>query len=231
MARQHRLVIPGLAHLVVLPALAGVHPYPSPADRTRFISTMREAAASQPLQVHAFALLPTEVRALATPANATALSRWVQAAGRRYVNAYNKARGRAGTLWSGRFRCTPLQPGPWTLRALRFIDAAPAAEGAMDSSAMQRGGGPRDWPLVDPPEYWSLGNTPFERETAYAALLAEALAEEHVARIRRCLSGGWVCGDEAFVCGLPSSAAAPRRTAPRPRGRPPRAGRPAPGEE
>lgn len=224
MARQHRLVIPGLAHLVVLPALAGVHPFPAAADRERFLAVMHESAAGQSLQIHAHALLPQEFRALVTPGDEAALSHWVQALGRRYVSAYNKRHGRAGTLWSGRFRCAAVEPGAWTLLALRYIDAAaPAIDsaGADVSSAGLRLGGARERPLVDPAEYWALGNTPFERETAYAALLAEPLPPAAVARLERCLSGGWVCGEPGFVQRLASGAKSPRRLAPGTRGRPP----------
>lgn len=218
MARQHRLVIPTLAHLVSLPALAAVHPFPEAADRVRLLTLLRDAATAEALQVHAYALLPGELRMLVTPAHAPSLARFVQAIGRRYVSAYNRYHDRAGTLWAGRFRSAAIEPGRWTLCALRYVDGAAAA--ALATSAAHRCGGAREIALVDPPEYWSLGNTPFERESAYAAMLAEPLDEAEVARMQRCLGGGWVCGDDAFVRRL--AAAGASRASPRPRGRPPR---------
>jgi putative transposase len=217
MARQLRWVVPGLAHLVSLPALPGLLPFPGAADRERFILAMREAAAAEPLQVHAYALLPHEVRTLATPGNVQAISRWMQAVGRRYVSAYNRLYGRAGTLWAGRFRCAPLQPGPWTLQALLYVDGAAAEAGA--TSAPERcGAAPRAGFLVDPPEYWSLGNTPFERESAYTARLLEPREDAIVARLQRSLTGGWICSDEDFAAQIAAAGARPAR--PGPRGRP-----------
>lgn len=216
MARQHRLVVPGLAHLVALPALAGVQPFADAGDRARFLSTLRDSVAAGAPQIHAYALLPSEVRALVTPVAGPELSRWVQAIGRRYVSAYNRQHARSGTLWAGRFRSAPLQPGRWTLAALRYVDGASAEVGT--TSATHRCGGLRDGWLVDPPEYWSLGNTPFDRESAYAKALAEPLAETEVARLRRCLVGGWVCGDEPYLRSLAVADVA--RVSPRPRGRP-----------
>ncbi|MBL8344104.1 MAG: transposase [Rubrivivax sp.] len=218
MARQHRLVLPGLPHLLSLPALSGVHPFPHPEDRARFLAILRDASASERVQVHAYALLPGELRALATPPNGSALSRWVQSIGRRYVSTYNRFHGRSGTLWAGRFRSAAIEPGAWTLRALRFVDS-----GSMDmgvTSAAHRCGGPRDVHLIDPQEYWSLGNTPFERESEYTRLLAEPSPDSDVARLRRCLTGGWVCGEDAYVRSL--AAQSGPRVSPRPRGRPAR---------
>lgn len=220
MARQPRLVIPGLAHLVSLPALAGIQPFAEPGDRERFLAILREAAATEAVQVHAYSLLPGELRALVTPQSEAALGRWIQALGRRYVSAYNRHHRRAGTLWAGRFRSAAIEPGRWTLLALRHVDGA-TADAALTSAAHRRGG-PRDGALADPPEYWSLGNTPFDRESAYARLLAEPLAEGEAARLQRCLGGGWVCGDDTFVRRQAQASGA--RVSPRPRGRPARRG-------
>jgi putative transposase len=218
MARQHRLVMPGLPHLLSWPALSGLHPFPGLDDRARFLDILRETSGAEGVQVHGYALLATELRALATPTEGAALSRWVQSMGRRYVSTYNRIHARSGTLWAGRFRSAAIEPGAWTLNALRYVDGASTEPGS--TSAAQRCGGPRDGTLVDPQEYWSLGNTPFERESEYARLLAEPLSEAQVARLRRCLTGGWVCGDEAYLRRLATTGGP--RISPRPRGRPAR---------
>jgi putative transposase len=216
MARQARLFVPGCAHLIGLPALQGVDPCPSPDDRAALWQVLGAIASSAPLRLHAAALLPTEVRLLATPDDEAGLSAFVQAVGRRYVSAYNRCRGRTGTIWAGRFRAAAVAPGECTLQALRHVDGA---SGEPDrTGARQRCGGPRQWPLADPPEYWALGNTPFERERAYASLLAEPLPETVVARLGRALSGGWPFGDEAFLRKVEARHVRPAR--PRPRGRP-----------
>ncbi len=218
MARQHRLVIPGMAHLVSLPALSGLHPFPDASDRARFLAILRDAAMAEALQIHAYALLPQELRALVTPLAARELARWVQTIGRRYVSAYNRQYARSGTLWAGRFRSAAMEPGRWTLAALRYVDGASTDPGA--TSSAHRCGGPRDSALTDPKEYWALGNTPFDRESAYSSRLADPLGDAEVARMRRCLTGGWVCGDEPFVRRL--AAEGSPRVSPRPQGRPPR---------
>lgn len=216
MARHARLFIAGRAHLVAMPALQGVDPCPDAEARANLRHLLCETSTEAQVRLHAAALLPHEVRLLATPEAAHRLSEFVQAVGRRYVSAYNRKAGRAGTIWSGRFRASAMAPGEWTLLALRYVDAA---SGEPDrTAAQQRCGGARLWPLVDPPEYWAMGNTPFERERAYAALLAEPLSPAQIAKLARALSGGWPCGDDAFLRQVESAHA--RAARPRPRGRP-----------
>ena len=219
MARLPRLVVAGQAHLIVQRGHSGTAVFADEVDRAAYLAALREAAAAERVQVHAYALLPTEVLLLVTPAERLALSRLMQALGRRYVAAHNRRHGRSGTLWDGRFRCGVVEPGATRLQALCLIDGAAADPGI--TSAAHRLGGPREGLLIDPPEYWQLGNTPFEREAAYRRLLDTGVAAAPAARLRSAALGGWAAGSADFRAGL--AAATSRPTQPRPRGRPPRA--------
>jgi putative transposase len=214
MARLPRLLAPGHAHLVWLPGLSGVTLFTDDADHVAFKAALREALAAEGVQLHAYALAPHEVRLLATPAEKGALSRFVQAIGRRYVRCYNLRHRRSGTLWSGRFRCACVEPGAPLLDALRWVESAPGAS----SAAARRGqAGPESW-VAHPAAYWALGNTPFEREQAYARLLEEGLHTARVALLENSLRGGWPYGSAAFADSLAPPPERPAR--PRPRGRP-----------
>jgi putative transposase len=224
MARLARLVVPGLAHLVVQRGHSGQSVFADTNDQQAYLNAVREAAASEAVQVHAWALLPTEVRLLLTPQAEPALGRFMQAVGRRYVSAYNRRHGRAGTLWDGRFRAAVVQPGLLCLLALRWVDGASAADAhtststSTSTSATQRLGGPRDAWLTDPPEYWQLGNTPFEREAAYGQLLTLGLPPAEVAALCNAALASKALGTAAFLKGL--GAAVQQRQTARPRGRP-----------
>jgi len=218
MARLPRLVVAGQAHLIVQRGHSGTAVFADEVDRAAYLAALREAAAAERVQVHAYALLPTEVLLLVTPAERLALSRLMQALGRRYVAAHNRRHGRSGTLWDGRFRCGVVEPGATRLQALCLVDGAAADPGI--TSAAHRLGGPREGLLIDPPEYWQLGNTPFEREAAYRRLLDAGVAAAPAARLRGAALGGWAAGSADFRAGL--AAATSRPTQPRPRGRPPR---------
>jgi putative transposase len=213
MSRLPRLVIAHRAHYVIQRGHSGQAVFADDTDRQGFLAALREAAATQRVAVHAYALLDNEVHLLATPADAVSLGRMVQTLGRRYVGAYNRRHGRSGTLWDGRFRCAVVEPGVWQLAALRLIDGLPGL-----TSAAHRTGEPRDTMLADPPEFWQLGNTPFEREAAYRTLLVQGVDAPQAAALRSAALGGWAVGSASFIAQLAAQTARPVR--PRPRGRP-----------
>ncbi len=213
MARLPRLVVAGQAHLVILRALAGTSGlFDDAADRASFAAALREAAAAEDVQVHAWALLDTEALLLATPAAPQGLGRWVQALGRRFVATYNRHHQRTGTLWEGRFRCAVVEPGAPRLAALRWVDGHSPEPG--NTSASHRAGGPRDPLLTDLPEFWQLGNTPFEREAAWRARLAEGLPALESAALRRAALGGWAVGSDTSRPPSPPRPTAPPRRGP-----------------
>lgn len=220
MARQARLAFVGLMHYVWLRAHNGAAVLGAGPDRELFLDCLREAAAE--VQVHGYAMLDSEVHLLLRPGSPAALSLAMQALGRRFVAAYNRRHQRSGTLWDGRYRAAVVEPGAQTLMVLRRVDRLGGGE-AGRSSASSRLAGVR-WPmLVDPPELWALGNTPFEREARYRELLAQPLPASLESAIGTALRGGRVIGGESFVDEL--SRQAQRRLRPAPRGRPPGSGR------
>lgn len=230
MARLPRLAVAALPHLVLLRGLDHQPIVIDDEDRRRCLSCLLEAAAQHAVAVHAYALLDDRLRLLATPADTQGLGRLVQGLGRRYVGAFNRRHGRRGTLWDGRFRATVVQPGAAALQALLFVDTEPVRAGEVAEAAQHRWssaahhlGRLRD-PLVSRlPDYWQLGNTPFDRESAYALRLEEGLSERDALRLADANHRGWAVGDAPFLAQLADQAARP--VAPRRRGRPPRADR------
>lgn len=211
MARLPRLTVPGLAHHVIQPALGARPPFIDEIDRSDYLAALLEAAATHRVALHAYALAADGVQLLATPADGAGLGLTMQSLGRRYVSAYNRRHGGAGTLWAGRFRCSAIEPGAHELAALLLIDGLDAV-----TSADLRTGARRDPRVVDPPAYWALGNTPFDREAAYRRLLAQGVSAAEAQLLRRAAWGGWAVGrvDAATSDGRPLQ--------PRPRGRPAR---------
>jgi putative transposase len=229
MARLPRLVLPGHAHHLVQRGHNRQPVFLDDEDRRNYLAALHEAARAQAVAVHAYALLPNEVQLLLTPPIGDTLSRMMQALGRRYVGAYNRRHACSGTLWEGRFRAGVVQPGAATLQSLQLIDTLAARRGQAASpqasvwtSAPHRLGQCRDPLITDPPEFWQLGNTPFEREAAYRALLERGLDDALRLRIEHAAANGWALGSAAFLAQVAQALGRPTR--PRAPGRPPRHG-------
>ena len=215
MARLPRLVLAGHTHCIVQRGHSGQRVFVDDKDRQSYLDALRLAAAKESVHVHAWALLPNEALLLATPEEAPALGRMVQAVGRRYVSAYNRRHQRSGTLWDGRFRCGVVEPGAMRLAALRWVDGQSPETGF--TTAAHRLGIERQVWVVDPPEIWGLGNTPFDREAVYRRLLGEGLPTEVIGLLRRSAVGGWAAGSDFFVAQVARLSARP--ASPRMRGR------------
>lgn len=225
MARLTRLCVPGWPHLLLQAGHNRQSVFLDDADRQLFIELLQSAASTHGVAIHAYALLDNEVRLLATPTGSDSLSLMMQAVGRRYGSSFNRRHAHTGSLWEGRFRATVIEPERHLLACMRYIDQAlpddvqgTGLEQQAWSSAAHHLGERVD-PLVnDHLLYWSLGNTPFEREAAYRALLQHALTPVEVVSISDAVKKGWPLGSAGFLAQLSGSTA--RRLAPLPRGRP-----------
>jgi putative transposase len=225
MARLSRLCVPGWPHLVLQSGHNRQLVFKDDIDRKLFLALLQSAASTHGLAVHAYALLDDEVRLLATPADDDSLSRTMQAVGRRYGSSFNRRHGHTGSLWEGRFRATVIEPERHLLACMRYVDQTPAGDevgtglGRRPWSSAAHHLGDRVDPWVsDHPLYWSLGNTPFEREAAYRELLQLALTPSEMADISDAVRKGWPLGSAEFLAKL--SGSTPRRLQPLPRGRP-----------
>lgn len=226
MARQARLCIAGQVHLVIQRARAGEAVLSEVADNDLYLTHLREAAVASRCALHGFALTPAQVLLLVTPSEARALGSMLQAAGRRFVAAYNRRHGRTGALWDGRFGATAVQAEPHFIECLRFVESAPVRLGLAEQadvwpwSSAQHHTGLHSIPgLTEHPVLWALGNTPFEREMAYRQLLEQPLAESRARTLESAGLQGWVVGSPGFAQAM--GRLAKRRVSPGRRGRPP----------
>ncbi len=225
MARLARLCIAGQAHLVIQRAHGAEAVLADAADSQTYLAHLRDAAARARVDLHAFALLPTQVRMLVTPRHAAALGTLLQAAGRRFVSAYNRRHQRSGGLWDGRFHAAVIDADAHFIECLRFVEAAPVQLGLVEradewpwSSAAHHTGHRAIAGLADHPQLWALGNTPFEREVACERLLRVPLAQARVDVLEGAARRGWAVGSPTFADAM--AQLSKRRVRPAKRGRP-----------
>lgn len=226
MARLPRLSIAGLPHLIEQAGHNGQPVLTDAADRAAYRALLGESAAQAGVAIHAYCLGAARVVLLATPERADSLSRMMQGLGRRYTTWFNRRHQRSGTLWSGRFRATVVDPQAELVAAMRHVesDAALAGDAASPldeqrmSSAAHHLGVTHDPLVSDHAAFWALGNTPFERHAAYRRELMQPLEPSQRARFDDAMHKGWALGPEAFLQALARQSQ--RRVAPSRPGRP-----------
>jgi putative transposase len=224
MARLARLALGGVPHLVAQ-RTAQRALFRDEVEARRLLALLREALLAADIALHGYALLPDGLWLLATPARGAALGGAMQALGRHYVRWLNDRRGERGALFAGRYSAAPLEAERELLPALRYVEWRPLAAGAAAapedypwSSAAHHVGLATDPNLRPHPLYWALGNTPFERQAAWRALLQAGVPAADAQRYERALRGGWIVGSPEFERQI--EAAAPRRLRPAQPGRP-----------
>jgi putative transposase len=226
MARLPRLAVDGALHVVVQRGHNRQPVFADDADRQAYLAMLREVLRDHGVVLHGYALLEGEVWLVVQPAAAAALSRAMQALGRRFVAAVNRRHGRRGTLWDGRFRAAVVDERTQLLDVLVHVETKPVDAGLAThaaewpwSSARHHLGLLRDPWLGEHALLWTLGNTPFERDSAWRRRLDAGLPPSRRQAIDDAALRGWALGPTAFATEL--AARAGRPVTRRPRGRPP----------
>lgn len=225
MARLTRLAVPGELHLVLQRGHNRQPVFIDDDDRAAYLAALRDAAHEHRLAIHSYALLPGEVWVLATPADGQSLSTTLQATGRRYVSGFNRRHQRSGTLWEGRFRASVIESERFFLLATCWVELQPVLQALTSdagewawSSAAHHLGRRRDPLITEHPRFWELGNTPFDREARYRALLGEGVALPAQQQLLHATTRGLALGGDLFLQRMAETAARP--VVARPRGRP-----------
>lgn len=224
MARLPRLFVPGMPQIVLQRGIDRTLVFADEADLQSYLDILRDALREFAVQLHAYALLPDHVHLLFTAPDETAASRTMQQLGRRYVRYFNDRHQRSGTLWQSRYRSTVVEPARFLIPSYCYIELNPVRAGLVSNpsdypwtSCRHHLGLVRDALIADHAAFWALGNTPFEREARYRALLDAGPSAGELAAIRYAAYRGWLLGDPAPNGGEPAPN---RRTAPLAKGRP-----------
>jgi len=227
-ARLRRLVLQGQAHRLRLRGHNGQAIVLDQAEAAGWGDLLRDVAVTHRVAVHAWSLHSDRFDLVATPMTPQGLSRMMQSLARRHAAAFNRRHGRSGTLWDGRYQCCLLDPSQWVTDAMLEVESLPeeGAAASWGSSLPHHLGQLRDPLVTEPPAWWALGNTPFEREAAWQRLTTQGLAASRLDRMEAALRRGWPLGEPAFLDSL--SLGTDVKVAPRARGRPPKGLRPAP---
>jgi len=225
MARQSRLILPQHPHYIVQRGNDNQPIFRDDEDHARFLAWLKDAAKACHVAIHAWVLMPTHLHLLATPADADGLATMMQKVGRLYVPWFNAKHGRSGTLFGGRFRTALVDADGYLLACMRYLESHPVRSQAVFapldhpwSSHAHHAGVRPDGLVTDHAKYWELGNTPFQREAAYSALVQQGAGADELAVIDAAVGKGGVLGSQAFKVELERKTK--RQILPAKRGRP-----------
>ena len=209
MARLPRLTLAGYPHHIILRGNNRQAIFMDSADFQRTLALLQVNAQEQQVQIHAYVLMSNHLHLLLTPLQNDSLPKMMQAVGRSYVLYFNKRHGRSGTLWEGRYRSALIQTERYFLACMAYIDLNPvragmvaqAADYLWSSHGHYIGRQNEAW-LSPHPLYWEMGNTPFAREAAYAAMVQSGIDQKKQQALTSSALSGWALGEDVFVEGL-----------------------------
>jgi len=214
MARLSRLTLPGHPHHVIQRGNNRQAIFVAPEDYQTMLDLLDENARKFSVAIHAYVLMGNHFHLLATPETQDGLPQMMQAVGRRYVRYFNDRQKRTGTLWEGRYKSTLIQTERYLLACMAYIDLNPVRAGMVAQA--------KDYPWSSHTHYiglridklltphalvWAMGNTPFAREAAYAALVQAGITTGQTQALTDSALRGWALGEPEFVENLQKKTA------------------------
>ena len=175
------------------------------SDMAAYAHFLFEAAVKNGLSIHGWVFMTNHVHLLVTPERDLALSKTMQALGRRYVRYFNTTYHRTGTLFEGRFKSCIVQQSDYFLTCLRYIELNPVrADMVKDPadyvwSSYRANGLGQSMQLWSPHgQYLALGTSNAERQKRYRALFDSYIDGDVLADIRQSVNQGLALGSESF---------------------------------
>jgi len=205
MPRQRRLIFPGVAVHVVQRGNNRMACFRGDSDYRLYLLYLRELSKRHGCAIHAYCLMTNHVHLLLTPDSAFGCAALMQNLGQRYVQYFNRAYGRSGTLWEGRFRSCAAESAAYVLACYRYIELNPVRAGIVERpgqyawSSYRANAEGGDDPLVSPhSEYAALGRNRETVRAAYRGLFDMELEPMLVSGIREATNGGYPLASDRF---------------------------------
>lgn len=225
MARLPRFFVPGVPLHIIQRGNNRQKLFSQITDYNVYLDWLKEAAHMHGCAIHAYVLMTNHVHLLVTPTHEESVPKTFQSLGRRYVQYFNAAYERTGTLWEGRYRATLIESEAYLLTCYRYIELNPVRAEMVRhpreyrwSSYSYHADGKSNSLLTPHSLYQRLGSNGTARQQAYRALFRQHLSGETLDIIREATNKAWLLGSDKFKDRLAKKL--DRRVAPLPRGRP-----------
>ena len=175
MVRQARQIHSGQTYFVVLRGLPTLTIFDRDDFKLAFLAWLRDASKHYKLVLHAYVILPNQTQLLVTPSEFDSLARTMQSLCRRYTQLFIQAHLRKSSIWAGRYYSHLIEQDSDALafhkKLLEHI--VTRLEDYPWSSYKMHIGLEPNYGLQNLAAFWSLGNTPFERQQKWERLVHE----------------------------------------------------------
>jgi putative transposase len=209
MARQRRLILPGVAVHIVQRGNNRASCFKQESDYLLYLANLRQLSLKFQCDVHAYCLMTNHVHLLLTPNFPGACTALMKALGQRYVQYFNATHGRTGTLWEGRFRSCLTQSAGYVLACYRYIELNPVRAKMVGhpsaypwSSYAVNAGIRTDALLIPHTEFLALSADAAECHRVYRRLVDDGIEPSLLHAIRDATNGGYPLASEVFKSSL-----------------------------
>jgi putative transposase len=221
MARQARIVIPGVPHHITQRGNNRQDVFFVPDDYRMYLSYLKDSAILNGLAVSAYCLMTNHIHLIVTPDTEESLSRALGRAHLMYAQYVHRLHGRLGHFWQSRFYSCPLDQAH-AQNAAAYVELNPVRAG-MAAHAWEypwSSAGAHCGKSGDPSGILALHEW-FQQTTAVqwkAALKAISHADDTIETLRLHTRTGRPLGGDAFLSKIETFLG--RRVRAVPRGRP-----------
>lgn len=219
MPRKPRLHYSGAVYHVMLRGNGGGAIFFSDDDRRAFEALLADGQRRFAHRIHAYCWMANHVHLSIEVADAP-LSRIMQALAGRYSRHVNRAQGRAGHLFQGRYRALLVDADSYLLELVRYIHLNPVRAGLVAAPACYAWSGHRAYlGRTKAPDWFCtarvcamLARSPTAARRAYARFIADGMDQGRREEMHQGLNEG-VLGSERFATTLPDAAPRESRSA------------------
>ena len=206
MPRTGRVVLPDYPHHVVQRGHNRQAVFAESADYRYYLETLAEFKAALGVRVYAFCLMTNHIHLLLEPDTRMGLAQLMKRLAGRQTRYHNRAEGRRGTLWEGRYKSSPVQTDSYLLACIRYIELNPVrarmvvAPEQYPWSSFHRWEEPNPYPWLDPLPCAIAGGEDEERPVKqYRDFVGDAIPGGEWELIREAVQRGQLTGNARFV--------------------------------
>ena len=207
MPRKARVILSNTPHHIVQRGHNRKAVFIEQADYRYYLDNLLEWKEKLDCKVYAYCLMTNHVHLIIDPGETSAnLSRLMKRLAGRQTRLVNTVEARTGSLWEGRFKCSPIEIHRYLLTCCRYVELNPVrarmvvSAGDYKWSSYRGKIGLAQDPVIDRDScYQALGHDEATRRQAYAEWVNCGDVVDDIKFIRAALKRGQLTGSGQFV--------------------------------